>query len=107
MTIRLAANPDDAPPARIRDSVRVRTAAQRLDCDEATIRRLVDDGTLEAHRIGKRGVRIYSDAIDAYQAAQRIVPKSRRAAAAPAPAPARLGASYHEAVAFLRKHGVA
>jgi excisionase family DNA binding protein len=63
--------------ARERLSVRVKHVAAILDCDQSQVRRLVDRGELEAHRIGKRGVRIYLDSVDDYRA--RGVIKAARA----------------------------
>jgi excisionase family DNA binding protein len=40
-----------------------------LDLDERSVRRLIDDGDIEAHRVGKRGVRVFLDSVSAYQTA--------------------------------------
>lgn len=56
--------------AGVRRSARVSTVARILDCDESQIRRLIRAGTLEAHRIGKRGLRVFLDSVVAYQEAR-------------------------------------
>lgn len=53
-----------------RESRRVATIAAMLELDESQVRRLVDEGELEAHRIGKRGLRVYLESVAAYQARQ-------------------------------------
>ena len=50
-----------------RPSARVKTVAQLLDCDESQVRRLIQDGQLEAHRMGIRGIRVYLDSLEAYR----------------------------------------
>jgi hypothetical protein len=62
-----------APPSP-RPSGKVKTIAAILDCDESAVRRLVRDGQVEAHRNGKRGIRVYLDSVAAYQAAQQVNP---------------------------------
>lgn len=103
MTLRLAASPDaiDAA-AKLRRSIRVGRAADILDCDPSQVRRLIRQRRLETHTLGKRGVRIYVDSLDAYRAA----------GAGPAPAAVarprtKLPAEHNEAVAYLRSIGLA
>lgn len=100
MTLRPAADPELAIP-RARASVRIATAARLLDCDDSTIRRLVRSGALDAHRLGKRGLRVYVDAIETYQ-------RQHGAAIAAPAAPPRppLTRAHHEAVAYLQKYGI-
>lgn len=91
-----------------RPSARVRTIAAMLDADETTIRRLVDAGELEAHTIGKRGVRIYLDSVTDYQERQaREVHRPRP----PGPDEARprrpaSSAAHRAAIANLRAAGI-
>jgi len=59
-----------ASQAVVRRSARVSTVAEILDCDESQIRRLIKTGTLEVHRVGKRGVRIFLDSVSRYQEAR-------------------------------------
>lgn len=68
MTIRphIAAYPAAIAVERV--SARVKHVASILDCDESQIRRLIETGDLEAHRLGKRGVRVYLDSVEAYRA---------------------------------------
>ena len=68
MTARPALSAD--PSARVRQSGRVATVAQLLDCDESTVRRMVTSGFFETHRVGKRGIRIFLDSVAEYQAAK-------------------------------------
>lgn len=93
----------DTPP--LRPSARVGTVAAMLDMDASHIRRLVRDGTLEAHQIGKRGVRIYLDSVRAYQQRRPIIPAAPHAAPPAAPPPTR-HAGHREAIAALRALGV-
>jgi excisionase family DNA binding protein len=65
-----------ALPAAIaaeRASARVKHVAALLDCDESQVRRLIESGELEAHRIGKRGVRVYMDSVDTYRERRAII----------------------------------
>lgn len=68
MTVRLVTTGPDTQPAP-RRSARVATVATMLDMDESQVRRMVADGTLESHRIGKRGIRVYLDSVSAWQSA--------------------------------------
>lgn len=54
--------------ADIRQSRKVATVAAALELEESQVRRLVETGQLEAHGIGKRGLRIYLDSVAEYQA---------------------------------------
>ncbi|HWU54800.1 MAG TPA: helix-turn-helix domain-containing protein, partial [Rhizomicrobium sp.] len=57
-----------------RPSARVKTVAKLLEIDASQVRRMVADGSLEAHRIGKRGIRIFLDSVQAWQDATIIQP---------------------------------
>lgn len=57
-----------------RPVLRVSKVAALLDLDESQVRRLIETGQLHAHRIGKRGIRVFEDSIVRYQEAQHIVP---------------------------------
>ena len=61
-----------------RESRRVKTVAKILECDEGEIRRLIDQGEIEAHHIGRRGIRVYLDSVAAYQAGHPRLPKTKR-----------------------------
>lgn len=82
-----------------------------LDADESQIRRLVDAGELEAHIIGKRGIRIYLDSVEDYQARQARAARPR-AAAPEEGAPRRRRsatastAAHRAALARLRAEGI-
>lgn len=56
--------PDFGDPITVRRSMPVATVARMLDCDTSHVRRLVNSGALEAHRVGKRGLRIFLDLTD-------------------------------------------
>lgn len=88
---------------QFRQSARVARVAVLLDCDESQIRRLIYNGSLEAHRQGKRGVRVYLDSVEAYRARQRITVPLRPAElpSAPSPTPASKVA-HRTAMAELR-----
>jgi excisionase family DNA binding protein len=64
-------------PRAPRPSAKVKAVAGILDCDDSTVRRLVRDGQLEAHRTGKRGIRVYLDSIATYQTAREVMPCPR------------------------------
>jgi hypothetical protein len=59
----------------VRPSARVANVAAVLDCDESNVRRLIDVGELQAHGLGKRGVRVFLDSVAAYQAAKHRITK--------------------------------
>lgn len=87
-----------------RQSWRVSRVARDLDCDPTQVRRLVYAGHLEAHRFGKRGIRVYLDSLKAYKESRRLGRTPERPARAPARAVAT--PAYLEAVAHLRKAGI-
>lgn len=77
MSVRPAINDDAAGvPSAPRKSVRVATVAETLECDASEVRRMVRQGELEAHRKGKRGIRVYEDSVAAYQASRNILPQA-------------------------------
>jgi hypothetical protein len=91
--------------AAIRPSVRISTVAAKLDMDQSQIRRLLASGELQEHRIGKRGIRIYVDAITDYQRRHAI---GTPAAKTPPPRTrsTRRDPGHEAAVAYLRKLGI-
>jgi excisionase family DNA binding protein len=97
--------------AEERPSRRVKTVAEMLDADESQVRRLVDTGELEAHVIGKRGIRIYLDSVADYQARQTRTARARPADEAQG-APRRVRpaaastAAHRAAKARLRAEGI-
>jgi len=103
MTLRPALAAD--PAALVRPVARVRTVAELLDCDESDVRRMVADGTLEAHSYGIRGIRIYLDSVRAYQESRQIVPKAPKAKLRSARA-AAARAVYSASEDALRKSGI-
>jgi excisionase family DNA binding protein len=80
-----------------------------LDEDESQIRRMVAHGQLEAHRVGKRGIRIFLDSVEAWQAANRVKATKALKSAPPAPQSRPTGAAHaahKQAVAHLRALGL-
>lgn len=88
-----------------RASARVTTVAEMLDCEEGQIRRLIDAGEIQAHCLGRRGVRVYLDSVAEYQARS-----ARKTSAAPKTAgdkpPSASRAAHAEAMSQLRSLGV-
>lgn len=92
---------------RPRPSAKVRTIARLLEVDDSHVRRLVDEGELEAHRIGKRGLRVYLESVRDWQermarargpaGGKRAIARSRTAAT---------GAAHRNAEAQLRREGI-
>jgi excisionase family DNA binding protein len=70
----------DASHTIPRKSIRIREVAKLFDCDEGQVRRLIKQGALEAHTVGKRGKRVYLDSVSAYQARGRVVSQSQTVA---------------------------
>jgi len=101
--LRVASTPEEMAAANAsRPSWRVRRVAADLDCDATQVRRLVYSGQLEAHRIGKRGIRVYLDSLKAYKEA-----RSLGRPVLPRPAPRAIATpGYLEAMAYLRKRGM-
>ena len=100
----LRENDSIALQAAVRRSARVSTVAEILDCDESQVRRLLKTGALEAHRVGKRGVRVFLDSVSRYQEAQsHHVPQQRELARERR---ATRRASHVAALSTLRKRGL-
>lgn len=105
MMVRAASTPQEMEAAAAsRPSWRVRRVAADLDCDARSVRRLIERGELEAHRIGKRGVRVYLDSLQAYKGRGKLGLGMRPAQAA-APQP-RASLGHREAMAYLRRMGI-
>lgn len=109
MTLRLVPTAAIDVPV-IRPSARVSTVAQLLGDDPRQIRRMVARGDLEAHRQGKRGIRIYLDSVEAWQRGNPLKPRQDAAGAASAAPPAPLSgatkAAHRHAVAHLQQLGL-
>lgn len=107
--LRLAHAPDDVRTLMgLRRSLRVAKVAQALDIDERQVRQLVRDGMLDGHRVGKRGIRVYEDSLDAYRRANHIGPRPPEPASEKKRQQRRTGptAAAREAMAHLEKLGV-
>jgi excisionase family DNA binding protein len=98
-------HPTDATP-RPRQSVKVATVAAMLECDDSTVRRLVRDGQLQAHRTGKRGIRVYLDGVATYQAAHDVIPLPRNGREIRAKRAQRTRAKTTASMAVLRDLGL-
>lgn len=97
---------EDDKPFIIRRSVRVAKVAEALDIDQSTVRRLLDRGDLEGHKVG-RGVRIYVDSVQAYQEEKRIAPpKPKEAPERKLRRKAEPSAELEEALVYARKMGL-
>lgn len=104
--LRVAADPGAAVPG-VRPSIRVWRAALILDLEESQVRQLVNAGTLAGHRVGVRGIRVYVDAVQAYQASQPTGGKKPRESA---PLQRRRSVNHpahREALAYLQSRGIA
>jgi excisionase family DNA binding protein len=108
MTLRLALSAEQiAAMPGTRPSLRPDQAAQILQADVSTIYRLIRAGDIEAHRLGKRGVRPFVDSVRAYQEGQKILPAGQKnTTAGVEPVKAWRGPAHREAEAWLRAQGV-
>ncbi|WP_081504514.1 helix-turn-helix domain-containing protein [Magnetospirillum molischianum] len=110
--LRLASDPADTDSQPLDRSITVKDAAALLGCDDSTVRRLLEAGEFEGHRIGvkKRGVRIYLSSVQMYRERNALAkqPKNRSSESTRSPphrSPATT-AEHKEAMAFLKSIGV-
>jgi hypothetical protein len=103
-----------APPAtdfvvELRPSIRIAKLAEAWDCDISQIRDLIKAGELEAHGIGRRGVRVYVDSANGYQTKKTRQPKTTNAPLAHLKPKRRTAddAQHKAAMAVLRRQGLA
>jgi hypothetical protein len=95
------------PAAFLRPSARVARVAEILDCDERDVRRMIEEGDLEAHGKGKRGVRVFLDSVSDYQASRILAVKGKRKSGkTEAKRVHASGAAHLSAVVELRKSGL-
>jgi excisionase family DNA binding protein len=86
-------------------AVRIKTAAELLDCEETIIRRLLRKGELRGFKLG-RGVRVLVQSIEDYQQRQALpIPEP------PVPKPVRRKSrrdtiEHERAIAYLRSIGL-
>lgn len=85
-------------------SARVRHVANLLDCDDSQIRRLVANGELEAHNVGRRGVRIFLSSVKDYQD-RKIMPAAPYLRPA-APRRKASSSAHRAAMAELQRDGI-
>ena len=91
-----------------RPSIRVAKAAALLEVDISTIYRLIRNGNLESHRIGKRGVRVFADSLSNYQDQQKIIGHSKYTDRHKTPKERSISTNtpaYQDAIAYLRSIG--
>jgi hypothetical protein len=69
---------DMAIRAGVRPSAKISRVAAMLECDQSDVRRMLRRGEIEAHTIGKRGIRVFLDSVAAYQERKRQVPAPPR-----------------------------
>ncbi|WP_167771619.1 helix-turn-helix domain-containing protein [Bradyrhizobium niftali] len=89
-----------------RSSVRVSKAAELLEVDICTIYRAIRSGDIEAHFVGKRGIRVFADSLRNYQERNLVAPRSRSKSSRQRPRSRPHSVQYQEAEAFLRDQGV-
>ena len=99
--------PDTSNTSLQRPSIRVAKAAALLEVNISTIYRLVRSGELEAHRVGKRGIRIYFDSLRRYQEQRTIVVdgKYKTVSETTESKHSVKHSAYHEAIAYLQSKG--
>ncbi|WP_454018466.1 hypothetical protein [Azospirillum sp. Marseille-Q6669] len=103
--LRVAADPEQVDSLfGLERSVRVSTAATLLDADEWHIRKLLKDGELQGHRLGKRGVRILVSSIEDYRNRGKIANSGKRVP--PKPKPTKASAAHLEALSYLQQLGI-
>jgi hypothetical protein len=80
-----------------------------LDCHPSDIRKMIDQGVLEAHGKGKRGVRVFLDSVQDYQSRETKSPKPQRRPQKirPKVRSAASTAAFRAAMAGLRDKGIA
>jgi excisionase family DNA binding protein len=96
-----------SPP--VRPSARVSKVAELLDDDPSQIRRMIARGDLEAHRQGKRGVRVYLDSVENWQRNNPIRTTKSGVPRQPNPPTPRSGTTntaHRRAVAHLQALGL-
>lgn len=67
-------DPTGSKPSRLKS---LTYAAERFDCSERTVRRMIAAGELTGYRVGKRMIRVDADELDALA---RVVPTAGGAA---------------------------
>ena len=65
------------PKASVQHFMTLAAAADRFDCSERTIRRMIANGELTGYRVGKRLVRVDSNEVDHLA---RVIPTIRTVA---------------------------
>jgi excisionase family DNA binding protein len=105
MTLRPVTAATDNP--LVRRSARVSTVAEMLDDTPSQIRRMIDRGEIEAHREGKRGIRVFLDSVQAWQERHPIKAKNTPKAQEKPKTRAKASAAAHnQAMAHLRDLGL-
>lgn len=86
-------------------AVRIKTAAELLDCEETIIRRLLRKGELRGFKLG-RAVRVLLQSIEDYQQRQSLSPPQEPLPPKPRQKAWRDTIEQQKAMEFLRKAGV-
>jgi excisionase family DNA binding protein len=86
-------------------AVRIKTAAELLDCEETIIRRLLKKGELRGFHLG-RGVRVLVQSIEEYQQRQALPLPDEPPPPKPRRQTRRETIEHQKAMEFLRKAGV-
>jgi excisionase family DNA binding protein len=80
-----------------------------LDADPSAIRRMINKGHLEAHQMGKRGVRVYLDSVEGWQKGHPVQASNAvRSTALPVPVvvSGTTKAAHRNAMAHLQSLGL-
>lgn len=59
----------------MRRSIKLKTAASVMECDEKTVRKLISQGLIEGHKLGGRDIRVFADSIENYRNNNKILPR--------------------------------
>lgn len=59
----------------MRKCVKVKEAANALSCSVSSIYRLLENGELQGFRLGKKGIKVYEDSLEAFAQKSQIGPK--------------------------------
>lgn len=88
-----------------RPSAKVKRVAALLDVDCSVVRRMIERGEIEAHTVGKRGIRVFLDTVADFQTRQTITSRPQIRAAAQE-ARKQQSRSHRKAMEQLRDAGV-
>lgn len=107
MTLRLALDADMVAAGLQRPSLRVSKVASLLEVDVSTVYKMIRSGQIKAHKIGKRGLRVFADSVRDFQennCADTVSETKKNNAKTSSNTPWRSQA-YKESVAYLQSMG--